>query len=281
MNLGMLGLLGGIGQGISQAGAAWGAGMNEQAKEERSLIHDQKKMQFLSDYEDAKRRRIAGEVTLEANQIAQTRAEGLVAAKRKAYAEDGTVTQPTEDDYAGLLTSAAVPTNRDMVQASVNKGVTPAVELLKIDKMDAQERATIANTAARERETDRRYEADKSDREVAVRKADISEKNADTRARALEKTINRESGDKKPAEIVATEWLIAHKDDPEALKVWEKVHTVKDKSVVTLAADMVAKNPMLDVKKAYAQAADLIRMGGEAPPTDKTTNRANQFKVIR
>lgn len=90
MNLGMLGLLGGIGQGISQAGSAWGAGMNEAAKEERALITQQKLLQFKDDMDEAKRQRIAGQVRLGAQAIADERANaqtGILDANRQASDE--------------------------------------------------------------------------------------------------------------------------------------------------------------------------------------------------
>lgn len=113
------------------------------------------------------------------------------------------------------------------------------------------------------------------------RKDDIREKKndaeaADRRARAdwlqthqkekleldreiAKQKLERGVGDAKdPSEVAATKWLIANKDDPVAMQMWDKAHLSKSKDVGGIAADFMAKDTMLSAAEAVAKAKELV-----------------------
>ena len=64
--------------------------------------------------------------------------------------------------------------------------------------------------------------------------------------------------DKKPADVVAVEWYMANKDNPEAMAAWEKVHTLKDKSLQSIQTTLIAANPMMKPAEARKIAEEIV-----------------------
>ena len=164
MNLGLLGAINGLGQGMTAVGTNIVKQQDEQAKEDRSLILAQHLQEDRFKIEDARAKRLAGEVATEASNIASTRATGLLGASRQAYADAGMADDPAV--VQGLATAQAeqsVPTLRDRVQAKANLGQGSEMDLLKLDAEDRRNKiAEDANT-----NTNRRL--DIQDRQVTQR----------------------------------------------------------------------------------------------------------------
>ena len=73
---------------------------------------------------------------------------------------------------------------------------------------------------------------------------------ATVRAEAMfNRSLAKDTQDKTPAEVVATKWMIANKDDPVAMEAWDRVHSTKSKDVVNIAADLMARDPNSGTKK--------------------------------
>ena len=100
--------------------------------------------------------------------------------------------------------------------------------------------------------------------------------------------------DKAPAEVKAVQWYIENKDDPVAMEAWDKVHQTKSKNVVSIASDLLIRDPnaggknALTVDKAWEIASvlyDRSTSKNTGVPTPgapaRPASRAAQFKVLR
>lgn len=181
MNSGLLGAIGGLGQGMTMVGTNIVKQQDDEARDMRSLIQQESLLKYRDELADAKTKRISGEITAEANQIAGIRATGLLGAARQAYADAGMADDPNV--VQGLATAQAeqsVPTTRDRVQAAANLGhPSPDLQLLQLDKQDLRDKAQQdANIIANKR-LDITAMRDEARNALADRKLDIDSKKVD------------------------------------------------------------------------------------------------------
>lgn len=181
MNPGLLGAIGGLGQGMTMVGSNIVKQQDDEARDVRSLIQQESLLKYRDELDAAKTKRISGEITAEANRVAGDRATGLLGAARQAYADAGMADDPAV--VQGLATAQAeqsVPTTRDRVQAAANLGhPSPDLQLLQLDKQDLRDKAQQdANIIANKR-LDITAMRDEARNALADRKLDIDSKKVD------------------------------------------------------------------------------------------------------
>lgn len=180
MNLGLLGAINGLGQGMQTVGAGMVKQQEDIDKEQRSLILGRQLQQDRFDLEDARAKRLAGEVTVEANRLAGERASGLLSSARQAYADAGMADDPAV--VQGLDQAQAeqsVPTLRDRVQAKANLGQGGELDLLRIDADERRSKKAEDETAATNRRLELTAMRDAARNALAERKLDIDSKKVD------------------------------------------------------------------------------------------------------
>lgn len=180
MNLGLLGAINGIGQGLQTVGAGTVKTQEDIDKEQRSLILGRQLQQDRFDLEDARAKRLAGEVTAEANNIASTRATGLLGAARQAYSDAGMADDPSVvQGLAQAQVEQSAPTLRDRVQAKANLGQGNELDLLKIDADERRTKVAEDTNAVANKRLDITTMRDEARNALADRKLDIDSKKVD------------------------------------------------------------------------------------------------------
>ncbi len=125
----------------------------------------------------------------------------------------------------------------------------------------------------------------KNDDDVADRRARANwQQTHQTEVLELQREIARQKAGgpdaKPPSEVASTQWLIANKDDPVAMAMWDKVHQSKTKGLEGIAADFMAKDSMLSAAEAVSKARELISASNaikQAP--DKPITQAEYAKL--
>ena len=216
--------------------------------------------------------------------------------------ETGKPTEWTEGGLINQRTSLTPSTDRTAYQEQMD--LSNAAGGIGRTDMQDKYRATA--------DTERKFAGDEA-KTAATEKAEtrkleelrIKEKDVDNKATAAEGKLSAlfakigakgDGTDKDPAEVKAVQWYIENKDDPVAMEAWDKVHQTKSKNVVSIASDLITRDPnaggknALTVDKAWEMASVLYdkstaKNTGAAKPGAPVpavpASRASQFKVLR
>lgn len=213
--------------------------------------------------------------------------------------------KPTEWTEGGLINpTVKVTPSTDRTRAQELNG--------KADAAMGIGRPDLAKEFRADANLERQVTATENQTKAAARLADIKEaqtENQRVAAAARDDTRNRQvdamfakigakgdGTDKAPAEVKAVQWYLENKDNPAAMEAWDKVHQTKSKNVVSIASDLITRDPnaggknALTVDKAWEMASLLYdrstskNTGVSTPGTPAPAipaSRAAQFKVIR
>ena len=248
--------------------------------------------------------------TSDANPVRIAKAKGIINAD--------TGLKYTDDEVKKII---ADPTWVENYGAIYDKGklVTPSPDRTRAQELNDKEDAAMVNgrpDLAKEFRADanleRMYQRQEDQYAVANKRADNQETQTENRRIADEGKLearNRQvdalfakiyakgdGTDKAPAEVKAVQWYIENKDDPVAMEAWDKVHQTKSKNVVSIASDLITRDPnaggknALTVDKAWEMASLLYDRSTSkntgvptpgAPAPAIPASRAAQFKVLR
>lgn len=196
------------------------------------------------------------------NQANAARATAAVAGKTRKRTADEALLAAVDDAKINDLPAAAA------YEANIGK---PKRDERRADnlerKSDLQEKKNDAEAADRKRRADwlqtHQTEALELQREIARTNAQRGGADA-----------------KDPAAVSTAKWLAANKDDPVMMDAWERANQTKSKDVKGIAADLMAKDPMLSAAEAVTKARELVE-ASDAPKNgaDKPITQAEYAKL--
>lgn len=184
-----------------------------------------------------------------------------------------------DKQFAAEQTAAQEKVKGQTRKRTADEALAAALEHAKLNDLPAY--AAYDSTIGRTDREDRRVDSLERKDDMSEKKND--EETADRRRRAdwlqthqtaaldLQREIARGradrggSDDNDPSPVKTAKWLAANKNDPVMMDAWEKANRTKSKDVDGIAADFMAKDPMMTAQEAVTKASQLIAAarGGE------------------
>lgn len=264
-------------------------------EDRRSQLEMQKAMAIANathDMQNQQRTELAGRIALTPEET-----QGIIAANVNRKYQDTSTPGPAADpadalSYGDLTPeeiAANQPSQTQIYQGMLNKGAaTGDVHIADLVKMNQQEASNYVQARLaeiKEKQENDRYELGLKREDTRAAQVDVN----DRRVSAMfAKLAGAGATEKVPAEVAATKWYMDNRDDPAAMAAWDKVHESKSKNVVSIAADLMAKDlnigtsKAMPVDEAYRIASTLYekataRNGATAPESSAAPKPAFTF----